>query len=229
MNKTKNAIYLHFPKTASSWMSAVLSPITVATAHKHEVPVDIEQYQNVFCFVRNPWDWYVSFYSAINNGSELYHSRSSDQPSPIKKKSLILSLPKNIDFTNFVILLSNPTDEFKNKLAANITAERKIFGKRASFIEEWQKSNLGLYESLYKYYTNHATMIGKYENLKDDLVSMIKTAGDFNKEVSDNISNLPPTNVTANRKDYREYYTDETKNLVFQSNEKIIGQHNYKF
>jgi len=222
MNKTKNAAYLHFPKTASSWMNKVLAPVTLTKFQRHAIPADIKKYQNVFCFIRNPWDWHVSFYKFISNGGELYYS-------PIKRAALTLSLPKNINFTNFVKLLCDPSNEFRDTLAANIVAEKKIFSNSSPHIEQWQHSNTGLYSSLINYYTMPASYVGKYENLKDDLIYMTKTAGDFTNEILDNILNMPPRNVTVCKEDYRNYYTDETIEIVHSTSKNIIKKYNYEF
>jgi hypothetical protein len=74
----------------------------------------------------------------------------------------------------------------------------------------------------------HATDIGKFENINNDLKQFIIKVGDMTPEIENNLKTIQPINVTK-PSDYRSYYTEELKNLVYESNKSIIKQYNYEF
>ena len=66
----RNYIFLHVPKTGGTWIRAALRMSgTVEQEFKDhrafcDLPEDIKKSKRqVFAFVRNPWDWYISLYT----------------------------------------------------------------------------------------------------------------------------------------------------------------------
>lgn len=65
-----NFVYAHMPKTGGTWLGGVLqktSPTTfkqIGTGHQPltTVPSEIRGNRTVVATIRNPWDWYVSWY-----------------------------------------------------------------------------------------------------------------------------------------------------------------------
>lgn len=67
-------VFVHLPKTGGTWIGETLrhapSSWQLTFCAAHQALLDVPKiYCNVsaFAFVRNPWDWYVSWYSFWNN------------------------------------------------------------------------------------------------------------------------------------------------------------------
>jgi len=64
--------------------------------------------------------------------------------------------------------------------------------------------------------------VGRYENFDEDLGTVLQDVG------FGNIKLIPKCNATSRRKNYCDYYTDETKTIVKSVYEKDIEYFNYK-
>jgi len=69
---------------------------------------------------------------------------------------------------------------------------------------------------------NNMDFIGKFENLQEDFERVCKLVGLP-------ASKLSHIEKSQNRKKYQEYYTEETKNLIYNKFKKEIKQFNYLF
>ena len=231
---TKNAVYLHVPKTAGTWMELIILPKIVAS---HDTNLDFlpDTFTHCFAAVRNPWEWYVSLYKFCINGSEI--------EMPLWPSSIMKTINRVVNFEEFIKILSSPTQDFKQKL---INTNREVF-LQGAFIDgndwplhkrlkntfkpiarEWVNNDKGFYNHVFSLYSKHATYIGRFENLNTDLRQFIIKVGDITPEIENNLKTIQPINVTKPC-DYRLYYTEELKNLVYESNKSIIKQYNYKF
>jgi len=121
---TKNSIYLHLPKTGGTWVNHVLTPIAIEQ-RSHHIPTDVVEHDNVFCFVRNPWDWYVTLYQFFHHGSSSFngeHNFFLSETHPV-----LLALFKDITFEDFIIELNYPNKKFKERFSKILNLQKKIF------------------------------------------------------------------------------------------------------
>jgi hypothetical protein len=106
----------------------------------------------------------------------------------------------------------------------------QIFSSPESVIlSKFLKEDVSYYHVITDVYTRYASIIGKYENLKNDLIHMTRQAGDLTDDILYRIENTPSVNKTIHQDDYRSYYTDETKKLVTDSSKEIIEKYDYSF
>ena len=76
---TKHFVFLHMPKTGGTFVEKACGAhlprewIATTSLHRHapweEIP---ERYQGlpVFFLVRNPWDWYVSWFDRVTSAAD---------------------------------------------------------------------------------------------------------------------------------------------------------------
>lgn len=231
---TKNAVYLHVPKTAGTWMEQIILP---AILEQHDTNLDCLPKNFNYCFavVRNPWSWYVSLYKFCTVGSEI--------EMPLWPTSIMQTIGRPVDFEEFVKIMMSPSNEFKVNLIRNnrVVFLQDYFRKDDDWVlkwrlkntfrpiaREWVKNNFNFYKHIFNLYTKHATDIGNYENLKEDLRSFIIKVGDMTPDIEKNLQEVSPINYTP-YSNYRDYYTSELRQLVYDHNKDIIKRFNFKF
>jgi hypothetical protein len=233
MLTTHNAIYLHNPKTAGTWLRYVLEPVTVDWL-EHHVPEQPFSHTNTFSFVRNPWSWYVSLYLFLRNGSEKFAKTY-----PIKPP-ILQALSGSKDFADFIQAATYPTPEFKQKVYSIYRVLKQIKPFEEPYLQQqrdpegviltkWIEEDVSYYAVMCDVYTRYAHTIGKYETVKADLLEMTKTCGDLTDEVLYRIENTEPINVTANKDSYQTYYNDVTMKMVADTSAELIDQYGYTF
>lgn len=212
---TNNAIYLHVPKTGGTWMRSILQPIAIEE-HRHELlmePADVP----VCAFVRNPWGWYVSSYNAITKGTT---SDPFDKHDPV-----IVALGRVPTFEEFLECQLQPTPEFKRKLLAMFKLRKD--GAFVRIAEQWMDTDLDWYSLLIIMFTINATEIGQYEFIRMDLMLMMDKVGDLNDETIE-LLDTPPLNV-GELADYREYYTAQQAEDVYNACRSICNEFRYQY
>lgn len=231
---TKNAVYLHNPKTGGTWLKHILDPILIDYV-EHHVPEGPFDHINTFTFVRNPWSWYVSLYLFLRNGSEHYQAST-------KLKPPIIQALSDKSFDEFIKFSTCPNLAFKNKVfsiykifeLADIKTqsynEVQVLSKPEGVIlTEWINGDKSYYNVICDVYTRYAHTIGKYETLKPDLVKMLIQSGDASEEILERVETTPPINVTTDKDDYRLYYNDSTRQMVADTSKELIERYGYEF
>jgi len=232
---TKNAVYLHNPKTGGTWLKHILDPILVEYI-EHHVPLGPFDHTNTFTFVRNPWSWYVSLYLFLKNGSEHYKASTKIKP------PIIQALTGDKNFEDFIKFSTSPDLAFKKKVFSiyrifelsgmktqTYDAIQILSKPEGVILTEWMNTDKSYYNVICDVYTRYAHTIGKYETLKPDLIKMVTQSGDISAELLERIENTPPINVTADKDDYRSYYNDSTRQLVANTSKELIERYGYEF
>jgi len=226
MIETANAIYLHIPKTAGTWVRNVLEPVKVKWI-EHGILFE-PQTKPVFAFVRNPWDWHVSFYHFSQQGSE-YFQHINNRPHPIAQ-----TLPKGHTFADFINFVCNPTAEYKRKLLSIHKLRSKIYNKNdeesvaeGHIFQTWIDADVGLYQHICNTYTKYADKIGKHETVREDLLEFTQQVSDCTDVIADRISSTPPMNITAINQDRNSFYNTELDALIYNSCSDIITTYGY--
>jgi len=229
MITTKNASYLHMPKTGGIWVKEVLTPIIISDTG-HSIPYKFSN-DKIFTIVRNPWAWHVSWYNYLLHGSEKWPALTDN---PVFKP--FNRIP---EFKEFVEAMCNPTVEFK-KLSYNhitlklMTTQLKNLDSTAALEvgadagKKWIESNLSFYQHRINMFLQHATHVGKTETLRNDLCMMLEEVGDLTTKVKFLLESLPDINVSM-KVDYKNYYSTELARLVEKTNQSFIDQFQYKF
>lgn len=110
-----NSIFFHVPKTGGTWVTTVLENTVPGAEKLHidyenklnlrrqhvypsKVPRKVRGSKLLFCFVRNPYEWYRSFWSyRVPAGWDLGHENENINPSVVDVRC------GNKDFNEFVL------------------------------------------------------------------------------------------------------------------------------
>jgi hypothetical protein len=149
----KNKIlFVHVPKSAGT---SIAKPLGLTPEHLTQDTIidtqlkgrNISEYYK-FCFVRNPWDRFVSLYHYVCDGSEMWNTSSYGKG-------------PHIDFKTFCKVCRNGC------IIANHHVWNVHYNPQLSFINvpAWSESSKSI------------DYIGRFENLQEDLNQICKNAG----------------------------------------------------
>lgn len=212
---SKDYVFVHLQKTGGSFVERFLkfyyegcNEVTPKHCGLDELGIYNQvKDKTIFGCVRNPWDWYVSFWASNVNPSAggKYNGLF---PAMFTEESLN-------DFNAFVDLVMNNNLGIMNYFNFNDICGRRI----------------GIYT--YRYLKCFYSVDGdrflmdkilRMESLRDELASFLEL--DEKKRIE--LFTFPRVNVGLHRS-YRDYYSDNSVELVAQRDELIIKEYGYEF
>jgi hypothetical protein len=212
---TDDFVYLHVPKTGGGTIRDVLESVLPLgyvrrgpRPHVHpgwrHIPEEAAELP-VFCHVRNPWDWYVSWYEfgrrqSARRTARLWHSAFADEP----------------DFPTFLGRacrggLDHDVPEIANLMRAGLDF----------YTSRWMILVGGV--------PDEQLHVGRFERLFEDLEAFLGEVGapvgdDFARRAAE----VPGVHV-GERGPYRDYYDDRTRRLVRRSCSYFVERFGYRF
>ena len=178
----------------------------------------------VIGIVRNPWSFYVSWFS---------FQAARDEPNVLYR---LLSDDGRHDFRGTVRNLLELGSSPRN-LDRVLEALPQAYGHRGINLPGFALAplrgrGLGFYAYLYEYMfgsADHSLSVARMESLRQELPQMIESAGQpVSREMREFIEHAPPRNV-ARHAGYTEFYDDDLRDLVAQRDAPVIARHGYRF
>jgi hypothetical protein len=108
---TDQFIYLHMPKTGGNWVQPLVQEAlggrVTPEAHcwAREEPADLWEGRHVFATIRNPWDWYLSWYQ-MHVASKWWRNRFM----------AVIGDPDNLETQLYGLTHPDPTKRLETKL-----------------------------------------------------------------------------------------------------------------
>lgn len=210
---TDDFVYLHMPKTGGGTVTRVLRDVlppgyarSGPRPHVHpgwrHIPAEAAG-RPVFCHVRNPWDWYVSWYSfardAEGKRARLWRSAFADRP----------------DFPTFLRrACSGGLDHDRPELAAAMRDGDFYTARWLDLVGGVDDDRL---------------VVGRFERLFGDLEDFLRSVGaPVPDDFAARASAAPPVHPSR-RTAYRDYYDEETRALVGQACAYFVDRFGYAF
>ncbi len=199
---TSRFAYYHFPKTGGTFLSRILREHfeILAEQEPHTTYADAPHNPGLV-FVRNPWDWYVSWFFECQRHPEvwLYEFFEMD------KRDFRASLEK------FCLSTDAPY-----KLGHTMEGQDVDF-LTANFV-------LGYGDGV----ESGDVSVGRYEAMQDDFLAFLERNGaEPTRELVTALKG-PPVHV-SDREPYQEYYDDELRELVAYKARLVIDRFGYEF
>lgn len=227
--------FVHLHKTGGQTLNQVIT----STIPDHKVigyhfPIsqlpDYAAHKPIVGMVRNPWDWYLSWY-AFNTNPRMYN--------PLY---VVLSDGGNGDFestvTNLVNLGSDNSKSvhFRNALKAILpqTLEgNQGVGLTRSCIDELAQSGQGYYSWLFERMhgnpDSELLYIGRFENLLEDFIDiMIALKVEQFEQMKSQFAAVGRTN-SSKHSHYSHYYSEELKQLIDTKDAALVKRYKYHY
>ncbi|MGB5831145.1 MAG: hypothetical protein WBG92_04050 [Thiohalocapsa sp.] len=208
---SKYFVFIHFPKTGGEFIRKILFDTAPRewdlrdVGHHASITRIPDQYRKmpVFGFVRNPFDWYVSWYAylratALENGfSNEFFNRVSDRGRRSFKQTIKAIFENDIAGSK-QLDCSFPGSVFGCHVNAH-------FGSDLSKIR-----------------------IGKFESLRDDLLVILKVISDPPNTMVNTVRSHKRVNASL-RDDYRRYYDNELREMVSGRDRLVLQYFDYRY
>ncbi|HJR60385.1 MAG TPA: hypothetical protein VJ813_13320 [Vicinamibacterales bacterium] len=229
MIATSSFVFLHLHKSGGTFVNECLLRFVPGARQvgyhlpRHLIPPESAALP-VFGLVRNPWSYYVSWYS---------FQAARDEPNALFR---VLSEERRLGFKgtvrNLLDLGTSPA-----RLARVVDALPAAYGNRGINLPGFalapiRGSGLGFYSYLYRYMFGDddlSVTVGRMESLRQDLPRMLESAGQpVTADMRDFIETAPPRNAASHPR-YTELYDDELRKLVAERDAPLMTRHGFRF
>jgi hypothetical protein len=213
-------VFVHIPRTGGGFIKGVLrehlevdarAPRLPTHAGYEELPAEFRDRPG-FCVVRNPWDWYVSWYHhSIKRGPRLEGLDPGD--------------PKG---ANWQTLFGGGKSSFKE------TVTRVCEGRlEHPFAKDARRRDIDLYSAYVRVLAGRAIKqgrleAGRFEELIPFFLEFLRRRGLLSDSLRQAVESSPATN-TAERGPYRDYYDQELRELVSHKARWLTDRFGYAF
>lgn len=229
MVTTERFVFLHLHKSGGTFVNECLLRFLPDARHvgyhlpRSMIPTDAAHLP-VLGFVRNPWSYYVSWYTF-----------QVERPKP-NFLFRILSDDGRLDF--------DPTIRNMLHLGAGslrldmvIRSLPQVYSNQGLnlpgfALEPIRNTRLGFYTYLYRYLYAGAgkpVIVGRLEVLRDELLPMLESVGQsVSASMRSYVADESPRNSSGHTV-YTEYYSNELRDLVAERDAEVINRHGYRF
>ena len=231
---TDKFVFLHLPRAGGTFIYEVVTKFFPSAREiGYHLPRQLlpKEYSHlpVLGTVRNPWEFYVSWY---------YHQHSNSRYSPTKNVLFgCLSENRSLGFVQTVrnALDLGVRDDKLDSLIQSLPDsfdyhKRNIPNVTKDVMQDIRGSGLGLYTFRFNQLFGQAddVFFCRVETLRSDLISFFERIGVINDELRRYVFGLGKKN-TSERNHYSRYYTTELAELVYIRDRQLVKRFGYVF
>jgi hypothetical protein len=229
MIATERFVFLHLHKSGGTFVNECLVSFLADARQlgyhlpRHLIPQELAHLP-VLGLVRNPWSYYVSWYS---------FQAARPQPNALFR---VLAEHGRLDFKATIRnMLSLGTDDaLLERVLAALPKEYTNGGLNlpAHALEPIRGTRWGFYTFLYRYLYGGGTSklhLGRMESLRGDFLAMLAAVGQpVSEPMRAFILHRGPSNVSQHAA-HPQYYDAGLRDLVAERDAEIISRHQYSF
>ena len=231
-------VFIHMPKTAGTFLSdALKSELSMAEVSPDDlylgwkaIPAEAAG-RPVLTYIRNPWEWYVSWYHFIPKWIR------TQPPERFRKDDVIHRIWRGSIYNETIVEGVNDFATIIRNACDFLTPKKE---KLAEAIDKGLIS-ANLFTAGHDYYTvrfkqitgagfdSDLLTVGRYESLLPDLERFFTRVGiPLDDCLRERVESGEPLNV-GDRRPYREYYDDALRDLIGASCRTLIERFGYSF
>jgi hypothetical protein len=236
---TPHLVFVHVPRTGGTFVRGVLKdhlpPIQRLRGYMPTAPYRVLdpslRDRPGFHVIRNPWDWYVSWYHHMEaRGPVLAATPPPRSPKKGRPSKKLLEKQARLRGKQAAW-----TDAFRSgqasfrEVVVGACDGRIALGGAA----ERRESGLGLYSHIVWEIAERGVGPGalealRYKSLRPDLERFLDRHGLLGDRLRDAIAQDPPVDTSAHRP-YRSYYDNQLRDLVGLHAQSLIERYGYVF
>jgi hypothetical protein len=180
-------------------------------APAREIPTEFRD-RPVIGFVRNPWDWYVSWYHYVRE------QENGSQGSP--------------QSPYWTVVFDDGRASFKDAITAACSGVPAGGHEAPTWMDRMREQGVDLYslwnDQMFRAGFEGTTEVGRFENLREDFLAFLRRHDvPVDDEFSEHVMTRPPDNVSK-REGYAQYYDAELRDLV-GSTSAVVEEYGYTF
>jgi hypothetical protein len=217
---TQDLVFVHIPRTGGSFIRSVLGAHLPADSHAPpfatharygELPKELRD-RPAFCVVRNPWDWYVSWYHNV-----MKHGTRLRQLSPDDPKREIWDTVFRRGRSSFAEAVTRACEgELDDPLGRS--ARKHDMDLYSAYV----RTQGGI--ELKRGYIE----VGRFEELVPFLVEFLDDRSLLTDELRDALEGTAAVNASQHTS-YRDYYDDELREIVGYKARLLTERFGYRF
>jgi len=231
---TKHFVLLHFPRTGGVFMRQAcrnhLPPDwivheSLTHAGLARLPAEYAQLPKI-CFIRNPWEWYVSYYEFTR---QFWLDRPDQAPTGKGHDWSVFFDQGRNDFRDTVSAMCSPPEGGRRWALAMREWDVDYLTATFSLVTGRVPAETPADSPLRAPLSNGNLEIGRYESLRDDLLGFLdRNEIRAPEEFLETIRMGAPRHQSQ-RRPYHEYYDDELRDLVGSKAHVIVDEFGYEF
>jgi len=207
---SKYFVFIHFPKTGGSFVRKIFDftapkswELSSPAKHLHisHCP-DTHKSLPVIGFVRNPYDWYVSWYVFSKHVYPTDFFNSISDGGKLDFKSTMLSAME-LDYNKIFEIDFN--ELYSRPVGAYTAYIHSMFGKDLDKVR-----------------------LGKFENLREDFINILSEIVEPPLFMRLTTKLYPRVNV-GKRSHYQDYYDPELREIIAEKEKVILDRFDYRF
>ena len=232
---TERFVFIHMHKTGGQTLNDVIKrciPDSQVIGYHYpraEIPAEYAALP-VVGLVRNPWDWYVSWY-AFNRRPKI--------------RNLLFNVVSDSGQSNFKSTVTNlinlGADNAASKLykddlirmLPDTLDDNRAVGLTKDCIRNFSANETGYYswltERMLGNARNEQSYIGRFENLQDDFLGIMKRLAVRETETLKTALDQRERKNVSRHSHYSHYYDTELQDLVARKEQRLIENFDYEF
>ena len=232
---TERFIFIHMHKTGGQTLNDVILNCIQDNRFigyhfpRSEVPAEYSTLP-IVGLVRNPWSWYVSWYSfnrRPNNHNPLFKVVSDGHP-----EDFTTCVRNLVNLGSDEELSRRQRDELISILPDTLDFNRGV-GLTKHDISGFNDNGAGYYSWLFDRMIgidhDDRTLIGSFENLQHDFLNIMEQLGVTEADALDKALNHSERKNSSRHSHYSHYYDDELRQLLARKEQHLIKRYGYRF
>ena len=235
MITTDKFVFVHMHKTGGQSLSHVIAnciPSAKPVGYHypyHMLPAEFTELP-VVGMVRNPWDWYISWY-AFNTrqdvGNPLFFVISDGFQADYRQtiRNLVNLCSEDASSRNYrKVLIDILPDTLEGNAGVGLTKDaiRSMTSPEIGYYS-WQ------FQRMHGDIENPALHIGRFENLQQEFVSIMRELGIDEADAMQARFDSTPRINASRHSHYSKYLDSELRDLIAEKESLIIDKYGYRF